>query len=82
MLYGTPWQQIHLSALVNEFASLWENNNTFTKTPNGEEISIPLVEDWELKYKPGQARVYLVGREDCELIDKVFNELHEQGCLQ
>lgn len=62
---------------------LWENkHHSFAKTPDKQEMCILLVEDWETKYKLGQARVYPVGPEDRALIDKVFDELHDQGRLR
>ena len=45
-------------------------------------MTIPLVENWEKKYKPGQARIYPVGKADQELIDKTFDELHRQKRLR
>ncbi|KAI0996568.1 hypothetical protein K3495_g11612 [Podosphaera aphanis] len=57
------------------------SNNSFAKPPNGDDMPIPLIDGWETKYKPGQARTYPVGKLDRDLIDKTFNELHEQDRL-
>ncbi|RDL33672.1 uncharacterized protein BP5553_08040 [Venustampulla echinocandica] len=83
-VFGSSHQQPALQTLVSEFASLWDSNSssTFAKTPHGEEMQLPLIDNWETKYKPGQARVYAVGREDRRVIDEVFDELHRQGRLR
>ncbi|KAI1000709.1 hypothetical protein K3495_g7487 [Podosphaera aphanis] len=82
-IYGDTYQRSKLEKLLSRYCSLWEkpSNNSFAKTPSGNDMPIPLIDGWEAKYKPGQARIYPVGKLDRNLIDKTFNELHEQGRL-
>ncbi|KAI1002602.1 hypothetical protein K3495_g5602 [Podosphaera aphanis] len=81
-IFGDSFQSAKLRALVNDFEYLWKDRKTFAKTPNGEEMSIDLVIDWQTKYKAGHAHVYTAGTEDRKLIDKTFDDLHAQGRLQ
>lgn len=45
-------------------------------------MSLPLIQNWQDRYKPRQARVYTLGKQDREVIDKTFDKLHEQGRLR
>jgi len=45
-------------------------------------MDIPLLDNWQDHYKPGQAKVYPVGQRDKQVIDDAFNKLHEQGRIQ
>lgn len=58
-----------------------EGYRKFAITPPGEELTIEPIENWETKFKLGQAKVYPVGKEDRELIDNTFNKLHDQNRL-
>lgn len=80
-LYGNKNQQKILQSLVEQFCDLWKDQKCFAKTPAGEEMSIDLIPNWQSKYKPGQAKVYMAGTNDRKLIDKTFDELHDQGRL-
>ncbi|KAI1002384.1 hypothetical protein K3495_g5819 [Podosphaera aphanis] len=81
-IFGDSLQSAKLIAPVNNFENLWKDRKTFAKTPKGEEMSINLVTDWQLKYKAEHERVYTAGTEDRKLIDKTFDDLHTQGQLQ
>ena len=45
-------------------------------------MEVPLVENWREIYKPGQARVYSLGQNDKECIDREFDKLHSQGRME
>lgn len=45
-------------------------------------MDIPLLDDWQEKYKPGQARVYSLGANDRVIVDKAFDKLHTQNCME
>lgn len=81
-IYGNDLQAQALEKLVHNFRVLWTDQKKFAIPPNNEEMTIPLVKNWETRYKPGQARVYTVGGKDREVIDKTFDELHNQGRLR
>ncbi|KAI0996230.1 hypothetical protein K3495_g11949, partial [Podosphaera aphanis] len=81
-IFGSRAEKHRLLNIVNEFEVLWKDRNCFAKTPTGEEMTIDLVPDWQLKYKAGQAKVYAAGTEDRRLIDKTFDSLHDQGRLR
>ncbi|KAI1000524.1 hypothetical protein K3495_g7671 [Podosphaera aphanis] len=50
-IFGNRAENYRLLIIANEFGVLWKDRNCFAKTPTGEEISIHLVPDWQLKYK-------------------------------
>ena len=45
-------------------------------------MNIPLIDDWEAKYKSEQACVYSVSQNDWEVINKAFDKLQLQECLK
>ncbi|KAI1000757.1 hypothetical protein K3495_g7440 [Podosphaera aphanis] len=56
--YGDKMQRTRLETLIDNYQELWKDQTSFAKTPSGEEMTLPLVEKWDEKYKPGQAKVY------------------------
>ena len=52
------------------------------KVSKKEWMNISLIDDWEAKYKPGQAHVYSVSQNDWEVINKAFNKLQLQEHLK
>ncbi|KAI1005182.1 hypothetical protein K3495_g3037 [Podosphaera aphanis] len=81
-IFGDDSQAQALEELVENIGVLWTDQRKFAIPPNNQDMTIPLVEDWETRYKLGQARVYPVGEKYREIIDKTFDELHSQGRLR
>ena len=67
-----------LTEAVEAFPNLWKDTGNVTNIPESEWMDIPLVDNWQELYKPGQARVYPVGPKDREVIDEAFDKLHSQ----
>ena len=71
-----------IAEAVEAFSSLWQDTGNVANIPEAEWMDIPLVDNWQEQYKPGQARVYPVGPKDREVIDEAFDKLHEQGRME
>ena len=71
-----------LTKAVEAFPNLWKDTGNVTNIPESEWMDIPLVDNWQEQYKPGQARVYPVGPKDREIIDEAFDKLHSQGRME
>lgn len=71
-----------LAEAVEAYPSLWNDTGNVTNIPESEWMEIPLVDNWQEQYKPGQARVYPVGAKDRQVIDEAFDKLHEQGRIE
>ena len=71
-----------ISNVIDEFQTLWQDRKQHVKIPESEQMEIPLIDNWEEIYKPGQARVYPVERRDKEIIDNIFDKLHKQGRIK
>ena len=80
-IQGSAKERKSLQALVDQFKDVWEDRKGFAIPPNGQKLKIPLVDDWEIKYKPTRARIYPVNSADQKAIDEVFDKLHAQGRL-
>ena len=52
------------------------------KVSEKEWMNILLIDDWEAKYKPEQAHVYLISQNDWEVINKAFDKLQLQEHLK
>lgn len=81
-VYGDLSTVDKVEQVATKFASLWADTGQQVNMPKNEYMEIPLVDNWEHIYKPGQARVYASGLRDRQLIDETFDKLHEQGRLE
>ena len=68
-----------IQAVAEEFPKLWQEGG-FADIPKEEWMRIPLKSDWE-QHVPKTARVYPLGKDAKEVVDKTFDKLHEQGRL-
>ena len=79
-VYGSTTAAVTaLTEVTARYPRLWEDNGNVADVPEEEWMEIPLLENWQELYKPGQAKVYPLGAKDCEIIDEAFNKLHTQG---
>ena len=76
-IHGSPHARASLASTVDAFLTLWQDTGNVVNVPEAEWIEIPLVDNWESLYKPGQARVYPIGQRDKAVIDKEFDKLHQ-----
>ena len=44
-------------------------------------MDIPLIVNWEEKFKAGYVKVYPLGPKDRKIIDTEFNKFHHSGCI-
>ena len=70
-----------LNKVINQYLSLWEDNNNIADVLKNEWIEILLLDNWKDLYKSDQVKVYLLGTKDCDLINEAFDKLHKQGCM-
>ncbi len=68
-----------IRSVVEEFPELWREGG-FADVPQEEWMRIPLKSDWE-QHVPRTARVYPLGKDAKEVVDKTFDKLHDQGRL-
>ena len=82
-IYGRTMTAVTaLAEVVNHYPHLWEDNSNVADIPEEEWMEIPLLENWQELYKPGQAKVYPLGTKDCEIVDDSFEKLHRQGRME
>jgi len=81
-VYGSSTIAAQVKAVIHSYPHLWEDCSNVTKVPEKEWMNILLIDDWEAKYKPGQAHVYSVSQNDWEVINKAFDKLQSQECLK
>ena len=62
IIHGAPAARTAISATVDAFPTLWQDTGNVVNVPESEWMDIPLVDNWEKIYKPGQARVYPLGQ--------------------
>ena len=79
MLFGDDDAIRALQDLVDAFPTLWVDNG-FVRVPEEEWMRISLRHDWQTKVS-GKAKVYPLGVQDREVVDKTFDEMHRQGRL-
>lgn len=77
-IYGTPEARKKLTAGLNEILELWIDKGQVNISEE-DWTSIPLLDDWQGKCKPGSAKGYSVGLKDKAIIDEDFNKLQKQG---
>ena len=52
-----------------------------TDISENEWMKILLLDNWKELYKSEQVKMYSLGTKNCELVNEVFNKLHEQSCM-
>ena len=77
--YGTPNTVSQLQNAVESYPNLWIDHGNTARLPESQWMEIPLLDNWQELYKPGQARVYALGQQDRQVIDAAFDKLHSQG---
>ena len=66
-----------LEKVCNDFPDIWKDLGKTVNIPEDEHLQIPLMEGWEKHKIP--SKIYDLSQKDRELVDKTFDELHEQG---
>ena len=82
MIYGENTVATWIKGVIAAYLKLWKDHENVVDVSESEWMKIPLFDNWKENYKPEQARVYSVGQQDWELIDKIFDKLHEQNHLE
>ncbi|KAH5621114.1 hypothetical protein HBI23_240920 [Parastagonospora nodorum] len=76
-VFGSPGQVKQLAEIVMEHPKLWTDRRTHIDIPEEQWMQVPLKQGWE-NHK-FSTKVYPVGAKDKEVIDKVFDKLHDDG---
>ena len=80
-IYRNANTTMTLSHLSNKFSDVFEDTGEVAEVSESEWMDIPLQDDWQTKYKAGQARVYGLSTKDKEVVNMEFDKLQEQGKL-
>ena len=81
-IYGSPDTSAQIEAVVHDHSGLWKDRSNVVDIPKTKWMDISLLDDWQEKYKPGQAWVYPLGANDRAIVDKAFDKLHEQDRME
>jgi len=81
-VYGSSTIAAQVKAVIHSYPHLWEDCGNVTKVSEKEWMNIPLIDNWEAKYKSEQAHVYPISQNDWEVINKAFDKLQLQGRLK
>ena len=77
-VYGKEHAVTLLAQLVADHPSIWESEG-FVRVPPERWMIVPLKPGWETKVSAINPRVYPLGNETCQLVDKTFDEIHCLG---
>ena len=78
-IYGTGETACRLSAVVDEF-DRWGEKPGFAEVPEDRRMAIPLKEGRDERIP--KSTVYPQGPKERELIDQIFDRLHQQGRME
>lgn len=82
-VYGNDTVAVKLAEVVNRYSEVWENPGGFANVPENEWMRVPLIDDWQTKIKAMRlGRVYSLGPVEKQLVDEMFDKLHQQGRMQ
>ena len=81
-IYGDQEDYVDFRALVEDFRDLFNDNGGVVDVPEEEWMEIPLIENWRDIYKPNQAKVYSLGTKDRQVVDKLFDKLHQENLME
>ena len=72
--YGDPGTVNKLAKVARQFkASLWTDTRTSVDLPEYQWIDIPLIANWETKFKADNAKVFPLGPKDCKIVNTKFD---------
>ena len=80
-VYGKPETSAKLQSVVNKFPTLWHDSGQANILVE-DHITLLLIENWQMVYKAGQAKVYLLGEADWLVVNKTFNKLYNQNQMK
>jgi len=81
-VYESSTIAAQVKAVIHFYPHLWEDCSNVMKVSEKEWMNISLIDNWEAKYKPEQAHVYLISQNDWEVINKAFDKLQSQERLK
>ncbi len=76
IVHGKPKAVKAIMGVVNKYPDVWKDSGKFVDLSKNNWMRIPLKPDYHVF---GKARVYPLGVRDREIVDKTFDELHQQN---
>ena len=73
-VYESLESVVKLTAVINDFADIWEDKGDSVELSEQNWMRIPLRADWEFKIT-GKSKVYSLGIKDRVTVDEVFDKL-------
>ena len=80
--YDTPKIKSSISAMINDFSSLWQDIESVKNVPESKWMNISLFDNWRELYKSDQTRIYPLDQKNKNVIDKKFDKLHAQDRIK
>ena len=78
--YGDPNTVDKLAEVAKQFEpSLWTDTGTTVDLSKDQWMDIPLIANWEEKFKAVNIKVYPLGPKDRKIVNIEFDRLHCQG---
>ena len=71
-----------ITKIVSQYPQLWEDWDNIVNVSESEWMNILLLNNWRELYKAEQVKVYSLRKQNKELVDKTFNKLHTENCLE
>ena len=82
MMYSDSDNLYWITKVVSQYPQLWENWDNIVDVSESEWMNISLLNNWRELYKAEQVKVYSLRKQNKELVDKTFNKLHTENCLE
>ena len=77
-VYGNSEAFVKISTIATDYPNIWKDIGETVKVPESEWMSIDTLPN----AKPNASKVYPLGPEDREVVDKEFDEMHRRGKLE
>ena len=71
-----------ITEVISQYPQLWKDWDNIIDVSESEWINISLLNNWRELYKAEQVKVYSLRKQNKELVDKTFNKLHTENCLE
>ena len=80
--YGTPEEVHQYDQLIQRHITSFTDDGKTANIPEDQWLTVPLVSDWRTSGAKLAHKVYPLGQKEQQLVDEVFDKLHQQNRME
>ena len=73
---------MQIKTVIYDYVNIWKDHRNIVDLSEKQWMDISLIDNWQEKYKSGQAWVYSLDANNRTIVNKVFDKLHNQNWMK